>query len=628
MKRLFIGLFIIALCSNAYARTFVGGREVKHFYKAYDGGVTPTIVKQLTNKQYVDRKIASEISVYVPYVGATDDVDLGSQDMSLRTLNCQNNYVAGSQLYGYFCKYTAADDYDAGVFVDTGTGLSEVRLCTDDGWSIYATGVSQIDSLTDGTATLTGGNLTDMGNITGSDVDISAGTGDFTTAGDIGIGIAPTKPFHLQKTLDPSTDPTMAFFKMTTSGVGSVSVANAASYTVTDNNTSGTQYQVNGMAANVSKWGAATTSNLNGGSFAISTKAGATGDITASAAVSGQINIGNTNTATIGTARNFYAAGMNAGDGTISNGYHFYGRAPSVDGGTFTKFSHIWLEDATVAGTNYGIVVDSDTIGLTLGAGQDVTIFSAGTTLNMGVLPIQTNNAIYFTQTDGNEYIDSLNDGYVDIGATTGVRTLATLMPRAGTAAAGTAPIKFISGVNLTTPESGTLEYDGCKLFVTNVDTRKAIDRTSDVALETVTCSNTTVKTLLFTAPMVADSLCAGNIFKFHCDGIVSSDSSGDTITITGDVNDIEVFSLTGAAKKLEEDDWHIDANSTQRTIGANGQRAFHFHFTIDEVEVKYVDVVTINTTQDMTIKVYAQWNNADVGNILHMYQAWIEYKN
>jgi len=27
-----------------------------------------------------------------------------------------------------------------------------------------------------------------------------------------------------------------------------------------------------------------------------------------------------------------------------------------------------------------------------------------------------------FTQTDGNEYIDSLNDGYLDIGATTAVR--------------------------------------------------------------------------------------------------------------------------------------------------------------------------------------------------------------
>ena len=35
---------------------------------------------------------------------------------------------------------------------------------------------------------------------------------------------------------------------------------------------------------------------------------------------------------------------------------------------------------------------------------------------------IQANGAIYLTQTDGNEYIDSLADGYVDIGATTGIR--------------------------------------------------------------------------------------------------------------------------------------------------------------------------------------------------------------
>jgi len=38
-------------------------------------------------------------------------------------------------------------------------------------------------SLTDGTATLSGGNLTDMGNITGTDVDISAGSGTFVTTG-------------------------------------------------------------------------------------------------------------------------------------------------------------------------------------------------------------------------------------------------------------------------------------------------------------------------------------------------------------------------------------------------------------------------------------------------------------
>jgi hypothetical protein len=35
---------------------------------------------------------------------------------------------------------------------------------------------------------------------------------------------------------------------------------------------------------------------------------------------------------------------------------------------------------------------------------------------------LQQNAAIYLTQTDGNEYIDSLNDNYVDVGATTAIR--------------------------------------------------------------------------------------------------------------------------------------------------------------------------------------------------------------
>jgi len=38
---------------------------------------------------------------------------------------------------------------------------------------------------------------------------------------------------------------------------------------------------------------------------------------------------------------------------------------------------------------------------------------------------ILATDKIMFTQTDGNEYIDSLNDGYIDIGATTGIRLLA-----------------------------------------------------------------------------------------------------------------------------------------------------------------------------------------------------------
>jgi hypothetical protein len=51
-----------------------------------------------------------------------------------------------------------------------------------------------------------------------------------------------------------------------------------------------------------------------------------------------------------------------------------------------------------------------------------------------------------------------------DVGVMTGVRPT---LP-AGTATAGTAPMKFTLGVNLGTPEAGAVEYDGTHLYYTN----------------------------------------------------------------------------------------------------------------------------------------------------------------
>ncbi len=55
-------------------------------------------------------------------------------------------------------------------------------------FSISTLGAVTGSSFTDGTTTITGGNYTGVGNITGTDVDISAGTGDYTSTGDLNIG--------------------------------------------------------------------------------------------------------------------------------------------------------------------------------------------------------------------------------------------------------------------------------------------------------------------------------------------------------------------------------------------------------------------------------------------------------
>jgi len=205
------------------------------------------------------------------------------------------------------------------------------------------------------------------------------------------------------------------------------------------------------------------------------------------------------------------------------------------------------------------------------------------------------------------------------------------LLP-AGSTAAGRYPIKFQNTTTpLTTPEAGVINFVNEKFCITNVATCRAVDRTSDVALTTVTVEDTTDETLLWTGVMNADSLRAGNVFKFHCDGDINSDSAGDIITIRIKVGGVTKATLAGAAKKLVDDHWHIDANATQRTLtdGATlGTRAIHIDMSIDEVEYSVVGVVNVDTEADMDVTVTAQWNNDDAGDILNMYQAFMEYKN
>ena len=55
-------------------------------------------------------------------------------------------------------------------------------------------------------------------------------------------------------------------------------------------------------------------------------------------------------------------------------------------------------------------------------------------------------------------------DGNIGIGTTS---PTAHLHLKAGTATANTAPIKLTAGVNNTTPEAGTIEFDGTDLFIT-----------------------------------------------------------------------------------------------------------------------------------------------------------------
>lgn len=88
--------------------------------------------------------------------------------------------------------------------------------------------------------------------------------------------------------------------------------------------------------------------------------------------------------------------------------------------------------------------------------------------------------------------------GYNDSGNLTFVtnRLLGTtlyLTVSAGTATAGTAPIKMTSGTNLTTAEAGAFEYNGTNLFFTRTGTTRQTVLTANVITTETIVSDTSV---------------------------------------------------------------------------------------------------------------------------------------
>jgi len=210
------------------------------------------------------------------------------------------------------------------------------------------------------------------------------------------------------------------------------------------------------------------------------------------------------------------------------------------------------------------------------------------------------------------------------------------LLP-AGAAGAGKYPIKFQAGTALDTDEPGVINYidDGSdnntgRFCITNVATCRVIDRTSNVLLESITVENTDVKTLVWTGPMPANSLRAGNVFKFFGRGEASSTGNGQ-LTISIEVNDVEVISITSSERNLDEDDVHIDAMATQRTLtdeAIAGERAVHLDLAVGSDSTHYEAIAQIDTEDDMDVKIYAKWSAANVANIFSLYQAFMEFKN
>jgi hypothetical protein len=132
---------------------------------------------------------------------------------------------------------------------------------------------------------------------------------------------------------------------------------------------------------------------------------------------------------------------------------------------------HTWL---TPTITKQSTGTHANVINLLLSAptiaGGAATITNASTMVILGAPTAgSTGNYAFWSQAGVNRL-----DGNLSLGLASSATT-AVVHIKAGTAAAGTAPLKFTSGTNLTTPEAGVFEYDGSNLYFTTGSVRESI---------------------------------------------------------------------------------------------------------------------------------------------------------
>jgi hypothetical protein len=165
---------------------------------------------------------------------------------------------------------------------------------------------------------------------------------------------------------------------------------------------------------------------------------------------------------------------INGTDGYIPN---YKGTSAFEDSPIYTDGVNVGI-GTTIPATDLDIV-GSDGLRVSAGVGTGA----------IKIVPYKAGHLYHEIKSDGgNEHIafSPGNSEAMRIMEGTGRVGIGTIAPtaalhiKAGTATASTAPLKFTSGTNLTTPEAGAMEFDGTNLFFTPSTTRETILFASD----------------------------------------------------------------------------------------------------------------------------------------------------
>jgi hypothetical protein len=214
--------------------------------------------------------------------------------------------------------------------------------------------------LTDGTATLTGGNLTGMGNITGTDVDISAGTGDYVTTGNMAVGssiLSTDKIRVYQSVSNPNAIYTGLSIEQYLQGAASGTVRGwGLSFDTYHQVTSGNVADCRGIIGYAWHKSARSISRMTGGQFAVVTSTGGTGTVTD---FDGLHSIVSCDVATSITKASGLYTQLNIGAGTIALCAGVYVPTATKSTGSATNLFAFYDNGQTVGTNNWGLGINT-----------------------------------------------------------------------------------------------------------------------------------------------------------------------------------------------------------------------------------------------------------------------------
>lgn len=137
---------------------------------------------------------------------------------------------------------------------------------------------------------------------------------------------------------------------------------------------------------------------------------------------------------------------------------------------------------------------------------------------------------IYGGGIDPSQLRQTVSSGGVGIGASVTPTSYLTL--GAGTATAGTAPLKFTSGTNLTSIENGAMEYNGTHLFISIGGTRYQLDQQGGGSVSSVALALPSIFTVSG-SPVTSSGTLTGTLNTQSANLVFAGPASGGAATPT-----------------------------------------------------------------------------------------------